>query len=68
MPGASCMYDASSKSYKACAKGGDGVCSTWGAACAPASKCMFDPSDGLHRQCDDVGNGTCKRYGALCAP
>lgn len=68
MPDGNCMYDASSRTYKVCSKGAEGVCQGWGAACAPASKCMLDPTDNLHRTCDDVSGGTCKKFGALCAP
>jgi hypothetical protein len=62
------MYDAAARTYKQCARGVEGTCQQWGAACAPASACMFSPTDGLHHKCDEVAGGACKKYGALCAP
>ena len=62
------MIDPADRTYKQCSGPVEGVCTQWGAACAPKSGCMFSFGDGLYHHCDAVTGGTCAKYGALCAP
>lgn len=68
VPDDKCMFDPSSKQYRACAAPGVGTCTRFGDPCQPSDACQLDPKDGRFRDCEEPVAGGCRRFSELCSP